>query len=193
MVATLTNRMKSQLLVDLKFAQSELLSLQSLRQTLQQQRELQQLSEATGLDDQHMLERLYDAGFHAQNVHALTWLPIALVAWASQGVSQDEAEATKLVNLCSVLTGNVQSTQQFRAWLTEKPSEKLSRLWEDYVHMQRAKTDEEICQQTGQAVLYIARKVAEASGGIFGLGQISAAEQRVLDRIQSAYGLAVNA
>ena len=191
MVATLTNRMKSRLLVDLKFAQSELLSLQSLRQTLQKQHELQQLREATGMDDQHMLERLYDAGFHAQNVHALTWLPIALVAWASQGVSRDEAEATKLVNLCSVLTGNVQSTRQFQVWLTERPSEKLSRLWEDYVRLQTAEPDEE-CQQTGQAVLYIARKVAEASGGIFGLGQISTAEQRVLDRIRSAYGLAMN-
>ncbi len=92
MVAILNNRLKSHWMVELKFAQSELLSLQSLQETLQHQQDLQQLSEATGLDDASMLERLREAGFHAQNVHALTWLPIALVAWASHGVSDDEPQ-----------------------------------------------------------------------------------------------------
>ncbi len=189
MIAAANPRMKSQWMVELKFAQCELASIQELRQTICREQNLQRLREITGVTEEVLLDRLLEAGFHEKNIFALTWLPIALTAWASDGVSNDESEAARLVNLCSVLTGNPESAELFQHWLTVKPSEKLSRLWEDYVRCRIASGSDPTHEQTGQAILFMASKVAQASGGFMGLGQISVAERQVLDRIRAAYGL----
>ncbi len=189
MVAAMSSASKSQRMIELKFAQAELASLQSLQNTLQRQQELMDLQQATDIDDAELLERLHAAGFRAQNVKALAWLPIALAAWASHGVSNDEVHAARLVNLYALFTGNAQSTELFQSWLKEKPSEKLVKLWEETTRRQLARAESSWRLQTGQAILYMARKVAQASGGLFGMGQISVAEQRVLDRIRAVYGI----
>ncbi len=189
MAGTITYYSHPQRIIELKFAQAELAHLQRLQKSLYEKEATEQLERVTGIDDPVLLERLRAAGFHESNVYALTWLPIAMVAWASDGVSADEVSAARLVNLYAMFTGNAESTQLFREWLREKPSDQLIKLWEDVISWQIDNLDDDSQTQTGAAVLYIARKVAEASGGLLGFGQISTAEQRVLNRIRKVYGL----
>ena len=181
-----------QRMVELKFAHAEMAHWQCLQRSIHEQDLAEQLERVTGITDPALLERLRVAGFDGSNVYALTWLPIAMVAWASDGVSADEVSAARLVNLYAMFTGNADSTGLFRAWLRERPSEQLVKLWEDAIKWQTDHLRDSHPAQTGPAVLYIAHKVAQASGGLLGFGQVSAAEQRVLERIRNVYGLHEN-
>ncbi len=189
MAHSLTTRPATQRIIEMKFAHSELVQLRDNFSELQEHHALQRMREATGIEDMALLRRLRNAGFHTDNIHALTWLPIALVAWASQGVSDDEVRTARLVNLYAFASGSSDSMQLFNSWLSSKPSQALVELWEDYVRSQNGIFDESWRELTGKAVLDAAEKVARASGGFLGIGQISAAEQRVLTKIAEVYGL----
>lgn len=189
MVANRFYSPKAQRLVDLKFARLEVDRLTSLQQTAQREQELQQLKQVTGLTNQELIQRLHQAGFNDRNFEALQWLPLAMVAWASDGVSPAEVEAAKLLNLHPQILDRQDSIRLFEAWLAGKPSQDLCNLWEETTRELAIIQPSELHKQTGQMILEIAKRVARASGGFLGFGEISAAERDVLERIRKVYGL----
>lgn len=180
---------KAQRLIDLKLAKLEVDRLNSQQLEAKRERELLQLSQATGFTNKEMLERLHRAGFSHQNIEALQWLPLAMVAWASDGVSAAEVEAAKLLHLHPQAMHNQAALQLLQTWFAQRPSPELCKLWEEATVELATTQSPEVCRQTGQMILELAKRVARASGGFLGFGEISAAERDVLDRIRSIYGL----
>jgi hypothetical protein len=73
-------------------------------------------------------------------------------------------------------------------FLKRKPSEDARKAWYAWAAELNAKLDAGERRKVREGLLKRARAVAEASGGILGLGnKISAGEQRVLDAIERAF------
>jgi hypothetical protein len=74
-------------------------------------------------------------------------------------------------------------------WLAERPDAAFLQAWGEYIVDLCAELGEAERAALQQEILGRARQVAEAAGGILGLGnKISEAEQRALDELQKAFG-----
>ncbi len=180
---------KAQRSLELKFVRAELESLESLREAAQRECEIAQLSQASGIDDVQALGQLCRAGFNAQNVLALEWFPIAMVAWASDGVDANEIQAVSLTALYAQASRQAEAPHLLEHWLKQKPPEAYWELWNLYVHARSQRMSTDDFRLSGQLILAIAERVARASGGFMGIQSISASERQVLRRISDAYGL----
>jgi hypothetical protein len=74
----------------------------------------------------------------------------------------------------------------FENWLQEAPDENLVSAWKAFVG---AAVDgfSEPAAAFRHDLIGRAKKVAQAAGGILGLGSISSSEQKVLDDLESAF------
>jgi len=174
---------------ELKFVHGESLLLNQFRSRLEEERELQQMAEATGIEDKELLRRLRSIGLDAETVVAMKFFPVAMVAWASGSISGAERQHAEQAILSSDLIGNGKAIEQFRRWLLEKPSEQWWPLWEDYIQASSATVVPDIPSSKGERIWRLAQRVAVASGGILGFGAICSAEQQILERIQQTYAL----
>lgn len=180
---------KAQRLVELNFVKLEADGFASFRRNAQHENALMQLQKVTGLENRELLQRLLRAGFTAQNIHAITWLPVVMVAWASDGVSPEEIRASQLLKLDTQNPDSSETTQLFQAWLAKKPSHELWQLWEEYTRARAAVQPAQLHVHTGYMILEMSRRVARASGGVLGFGQVSTAEYEILNRIRAVYSL----
>ena len=74
-------------------------------------------------------------------------------------------------------------------WLSTPPSAGLREAWRDYVGALSASLEPEQRASLRDEVIGRARAVAEAAGGFLGMGsKVSAREQEVLERLESAFG-----
>ena len=85
-----------------------------------------------------------------------------------------------------VSQGNV-SHELFQRWLAERPPANLLAMWKDYVRALMETMSAEDRRFFKGRVLDRARGMAEAAGGFLGMGKVSAAEQKVLDVLASAF------
>ena len=72
-------------------------------------------------------------------------------------------------------------------WLRRKPAPALLEAWEQYIRALGRELGEAERRALRDEVLKDARSIAEAAGGIFGLGAVSADEQRMLQRLEAAF------
>ena len=85
-----------------------------------------------------------------------------------------------------VTQGDV-SHDLFERWLSERPPANLLGMWKDYVRALVETMSAEDRRFFKGRVLDRARGVAESAGGFLGMNKVSAAEQKVLDELASAF------
>ncbi len=74
-------------------------------------------------------------------------------------------------------------------WLKNKPDGKLFAIWKEYAAALSQKIDEATRVTLKEGLLGRARAVAEAAGGILGLGnKVSKSEEKVLAELEEAFG-----
>jgi tellurite resistance protein len=142
------------------------------------------LSEAVGVSDEGILHTLEDMGYDREVVMVLHLVPLLAVAWADGRISDEER--TKIVEAArswGVRQGTA-ADRKLHHWLSARPED---------VQISRAlKVIRDIMQFRGagkqasyrSSVLELAEAVADASGGLLGLGRkISAAERKVIERV----------
>lgn len=187
MIYRSTQDEKASRLSELHFARQELVDLQLYRRFCLDQDQRAKLRRVARIEDRDLEGHLLAEGFHGDNVLALEVFPIAKTAWASGGVSLgEEKEAHNFVaNL--EFSDSEQATELFAEWLTEPPSDRLWPLWEQLARARSDSLSREEYQERCRKILLACRKVAMASGGLWGIGRISPAEQRVLHRVQRVF------
>ena len=142
------------------------------------------LSEAVGVSDEGILQTLEEMGYDREVVTVLHLVPLLAVAWADGRISDEER--TKIVEAArswGVHEGTA-ADRKLHDWLSVRPEE---------VQISRAlRVIRDILQFRGagkrasyrSSVLGLAEGVAEASGGLLGLGRkVSAAERKVIERV----------
>lgn len=145
-----------------------------------------ELSARTGLSDPALLGELSALGFTPETVSVLPLVPIVEMAWAEGGVTA--AERTMLVTLArgrGIAEGSP-ADRQLSEWLARQPSPSV---FERATRLIRAMLDTgtpEGGKLTADELIKYSEKIAAASGGILGIGKVSAEERATLARIVAA-------
>jgi hypothetical protein len=155
---------------------------EAARAQLRAQREAaarrERLAAALELAHGPLLERLEALGVTAENAAAFRVLPLVEVASADGRV--DEAERRALLEAAAeagVVFGS-EAHATLEAWLERPPGEALFEACRAWSRPERS--------DRLRGLLARARDVAACSGGLLGLGRVSRAEQRVLERLAAA-------
>jgi hypothetical protein len=168
------------------FKKKEMELIEAMKRRAEAERARQELADASGIADDEALQTLHDLGYTRDTVRLLHLVPLVYVAWAEGRVSPAERD---LIFEAARLHGVADATpahQQLSDWLERRPSHDF---FEDTLrvigHLVRSQGDE--TGGAGLDLLSYCERVAEASGGILGLGKVSAEEDAALARISRAF------
>ena len=154
-----------------------------LQQRGRQETTRQLLAERAGVADDEVLHDLEALGYTPETVMLLHLVPLLQTAWAEGGVSDRERALVNEAARARGVEAGSPADQQLASWLTARPSadlfEKSLRLIGTILHT-RPEQEREDSQRD---LLSYSTAIAAASGGILGLGKVSAEEQKVLARI----------
>ena len=145
-----------------------------------------ELSASTGLSDPALLAELAALGFTPETVSVLPLVPIVEMAWAEGGVTA--AERTLLVTLArsrGIAEGSP-ADRQLSDWLARQPAPAV---FERATRLIRAMLDTGSHgggTLTADELIKYSESIAAASGGILGLGKVSAEERATLAKIVAA-------
>lgn len=173
---------KIQRLIELQLAQQESATFDRYRRHYLADYDRRKLRQFTGIENSELIHRLHLAGFRSDNVMALNTFPVAMTAWATGGVTIEERRAAEVMVFEPDMIANGPAIEMFRTWLEDQPPAEWWSLWEEFTAARASVMAPRRFKELKRAVMIACRKVALASGGIWGLGKISPAEQRVLSR-----------
>ena len=160
---------------------------EKLRQQRLSEVPLEDIAAATGIRDEALLERLVAMEINLQTLTALSVVPLVEVAWADGRIEKNERDAVLQAADEAGIPEDGPGYQLLKEWLSAKPDMELLSCWKDYIAALAHTMDDESYAQVRDNLLGRARDVAEASGGILGLGSISSAEQKKLDELKAAF------
>ncbi|MGB7347238.1 MAG: hypothetical protein WBD20_23650 [Pirellulaceae bacterium] len=160
------------------------MELRAKRQAqLDREQSREKLATATGFQDEELLDHLLDAGFAPSTLTALALVPTVFVAWADGNVTVAERQAILSAALHRGVHDEPTAFAMIESWLHKRPPQSLWDLWQEYAHALSRSLAPALASILHREILRLATTVAEASGGYFGRGEISKAEQAILDQI----------
>jgi hypothetical protein len=157
-----------------------------MRKAAEAQATQRALEAKTGLHDPALLADIQELGFTAETVGLLPLLPILQVAWAEGGVS--DAERKLIVDVArtrGIEPGSV-ADEQLADWMRQRPADEVFARAGRLISVMLAAGSDETKDLTADDLVKYCEAIAAASGGIFGLGKVSAEEKALLAQIQRA-------
>lgn len=143
------------------------------------------LREVVQIQDRAFLDRLVTLGVRPETAIAMRVIPLVVVSWADGALDERERRAIEDSARKVGLAGEKIAQRMLREWLARPPEPELLERWKGYVQRLWGRFTAEERWQMRQNLLGSARAVAEAAGGILGLGsKISSAERRVLEDLE---------
>lgn len=142
-----------------------------------------------GISDENLIDELAKLGFTADSVRALFLVPLIQVAWAD-GRMQDQEKETilSLLEHHGIEKGSEAYTLVSH-WISKEPVDEkftLAKTLIEPILEDLRKTDG---GKTADWILEASRKVAEAAGGVFGIGnKISSEEEDLIRQIADRLG-----
>ena len=141
------------------------------------------LEQETGLHDPAMLAELSLLGFTPDTIALLPLIPVLQVAWAAAGVSAAErALIMSLARPRGIAEGSA-ADRQLEEWLEHRPSEETFHKATRLIAAIVGSPDGGAVHVTADELIAYCDKIAHASGGIFGIGRVSAEERAALEDI----------
>lgn len=176
-------------LEDQFFARQEQELIERLRTHEQVAARTDALRQASGIDDDAVLEHLASLDISAATLAALALIPLVAVAWADGKVDLKERDAILKAAGDEGLRSDDPSLELLRGWLDRRPDRELIVAWREYVGALGEHLDPAALNAVRTDLLRRARQVASASGGILGLGnKVSPEEEEVLADLEGAFG-----
>lgn len=156
---------------------SELLS-----KRLQREERYRLLANATGIRDRKHLSQLVDSGFELSTLH-FVWVPLILVAWADGNAENLEKKAIADILASKGISRETIARVIAHEWFCKKPTEELWEICAEFSAATSASLNSSIYNELVDEIVGLCRLVAEVSGGLMGLGKISATETQAIDRV----------
>lgn len=156
--------------------------IEKMRQAAAAERARTDLTAKTGLQDPELVRDLQELGFTPDTLPVLPLVPIVQMAWAEGGITPAErALLLKLARERGIAEGSA-ADRLLDAWMTERPSDQV---FGRAARLIRAMLDTGASTATMSAddVIKYAESIAAASGGILGIGKVSAEERATLATI----------
>lgn len=153
------------------------------RKRMREDLEKSRLGLAMGLRREDWIERLWSMGIREENHTALHLLPLVMVGWADGVMERGEAEKARegVLSLNPPLSS--EALELFQRWLKQKPDPWLWKVWETLTLGRSSEVAGMAEAPPLQWAAEWSERVAEASGGLLGIGKVCGAEQAILDRI----------
>jgi len=127
-------------------------------------------------------------GLDGQTVAALGLVPLIEVAWADGRMEDAEHKAVLAAARERGIDDASPAGLLLDSWLSNSPPPRLLEVWTQYVKALSENLDAAERGTLRHDVIGRAREVAEAAGGFLGMGsKISQAEQKMLERLESAF------
>ena len=161
--------------------------MERLRELKQKEASREALARASGITNPSILDKLLDLGIRPEIVGALAVIPLVEVAWADGALDGREQQAIlDRAEKSGIAPGSTEHAL-LRSWLQRKPEPKLLTSW---IHMvqgicESLSRDEVAALRAG--LVERTRAVAKASGGLFGVGSVSTAEDEMIKQLESAF------
>ncbi|MBM4244179.1 MAG: hypothetical protein FJ148_10235 [Deltaproteobacteria bacterium] len=170
--------------------------IEKMRARARELAEAHEMGQATGISDDEVLKALHDLGYTRETVTLVHLVPLLQVAWTDGSVSA--AERAGILEAAR-LRGVEESSPAYRqlvGWLEKKP---LDGFFEDSLRLigdLLSAMPDDARVEARTTLLAFALAIAEASGGILGIGpKVSKEERTAIDRIaremEAAHGAAV--
>ena len=137
-----------------------------------------ELSAKTGLHDPAMIAELDALGFTPETISVLPLVPIVQMAWAEGGITKEERDLIVRFARSRGIGENSAADLRLTSWMTDRPSEAV---FTRAGRLIRAMLDSgsDTSLHADDLVAYC-ETIASASGGVFGIGRISAEERKLL-------------
>jgi hypothetical protein len=153
--------------------------------------ELRRLGEAFGLSDEDLLDELRRAGFGPSHVALVHVLPALEVAWSDGSVGKTEGELLKeqLRRHSDGQQPSAEAIAKLDDFLLTRPPDQVFDLARRAAQIAMSEAGEGGGRELATRIMAEARAVAEAGGGLLGLGTVSTPERRALDALAAALGV----
>jgi hypothetical protein len=146
------------------------------------------LKKLTGIQDEGVIDTLVTLHVDRDTLAAFALYPLVEVAWADGKVDEAERQAFLQAAAEHGLAADSPGHQALREFLKTTPHEQARKAWFAWATELKGRLSPAERATLRDGLVKRARAVAEASGGLLGLGRrISAGEQRVLDKIEAAF------
>ena len=145
------------------------------------------LGKVSGIKNEAILDKLLQLGIRAEVVAALALVPLVEVAWADGSI--DDRERRQILERAekSGLAPGSTDHALLQSWLERRPDPKLLSAW---IHMVEGLCEHMTPEQVRTLrtdLIERARSIASASGGLLGVGKVSAAEADMIQQLESAF------
>lgn len=142
-----------------------------------------EMGRKTGLVDPVLLNELQELGFTPDTVSLLPLVPVLQVAWAEGGITSTERDLlTHLARSRGIEAGSA-ADQQLVAWMSRRPDPTVFARAGRLISAMLASNAGETGALSADDLVKQCEAIAGASGGIFGIGRISAEERSLLSAI----------
>jgi uncharacterized tellurite resistance protein B-like protein len=184
----------SKRLEDEFFSQKDKKLVEKLQQLREMKETKESLSSISGIRNDAILQKLVELNVRPEELTALCLVPLVEVAWADGVVDDHERKA---ILSAAQKMGMKKGSLEFdllKQWMTRKPDTDVLAAWVHYTRGLSEQLSEEERQLLKSEIMEHARSIADASGGILGLGignRISKGEEEVLKKVETAFCLSI--
>jgi tellurite resistance protein len=140
----------------------------------------------TGIQDPDLLRDIEALGFDTDKLSLLPLVPILQVAWADGEISPEERKLIVDVARSRNIAEGSPADQQLAEWLARLPPPGAFARADRLVAAMLAVHSDATHDLSAADLVKYCESVAQASGGIFGLGKVSAGERAAIEKIQKA-------
>jgi hypothetical protein len=160
--------------------------IERMRQAAAADQTRRDLEAKTGLHDPALLADLQELGFTPDTIGLLPLVPIVEVAWVEGGVS--DAERKLIVGLARSrgIAEESAAGRQLSDWLSRRPSADVFARATRLIRAMLDRPGEAGGDLSPDDLIKYCEQIAAASGGILGIGRISAEERETLSKIAAA-------
>ncbi len=158
-----------------------------LRSTARASTPRDRLAAASGIANLALLDQLLKLDISAGTWVSLSLVPLVDVAWADGKIEERERRAVLSAAEGNGVALGSPSHALLEMWLHQRPDPSLVDSWHAYIRELCQQLDRDARLSLRDELLSRARKVAEAAGGILGVGRVSDTEKGVLSRLASAF------
>lgn len=143
----------------------------------------EELARKSGLSDPALVQELHDLGFTPDTVSLLPLVPVLRMAWAEGGITSAEREILVRLARSRGIPQGSEADQQLAAWMSEQPDDSVFVRAGRLIRAMLDSRSPETSDLSADHLVEYCERIAAASGGIFGIGRISADEKQLLTSI----------
>jgi tellurite resistance protein len=160
--------------------------IERMKQAAAAEQARKELATRTGIQDPALIGELEELGFTPETIVLLPLVPIVQVAWAEGGVSDAERKLLLQLARNRGVTADSDADRQLKDWMDNRPG---ADVFARATRLIRAMLDSPEASHAGMSADELIRyteTIASASGGILGIGKVSAEERATLAQIAAA-------